>query len=218
MVHEDDRDALGTTRSRLLLLMCRGPRTVNELAEGLGLTDNAVRAQLAHLQSEGLVRPVGLRPGLRKPHVDYELTPKARRSFPGAHEPVLSTLLEVLHERLDPAQGRGLMKETARRLLAAWVGELVEGNPRGRAGELVEKLRELAPGVSLEEVQGRLHLRACGCPLASVTESHPEVCGVLAEVLSELLGSTVGVCCDREESPRCCFELGNPVAEDPTGR
>ena len=207
MALEDDHDTLGTTRGKLLLLMCRGPRTVNEMAEALGVTDNAVRAQLTNLQSEELVRQVGLRPGLRKPHVDYELTPKARRSFPTAHEPVLACLVDVLRERLDPEQARSLMKETARRLLTASVGQLREGEPRERAGELLEKLREVAPGVSLQEEQGLLRVRACGCPLASVTESHPEVCGLLAEVLGELLATGVREHCDRNESPRCCFEV-----------
>jgi len=206
MAREEDLETFGTTRGRLLLLMCRGPRTVNELAEALGVTDNAVRAQLTNLQSDGLVRQGGLRPGLRKPHVDYELTPKARRSFPTAHEPVLACLIDVLQERLDPAQARSLMKETARRLIAAWLGELREAEPRGRAWELLEKLRASAPGVSLEEEQGLLRVRACGCPLASVTESQPEICVLLAEVLGELLGTPVRERCDRNESPRCCFE------------
>jgi predicted ArsR family transcriptional regulator len=208
MAQEDDHDTFGTTRGKLLLLMCRGPRTVNELAEALGVTDNAVRAQLTNLQSDGLVRQVGLRPGLRKPHVDYELTPKARRSFLAANDPVLACLLDLIRERLDPEQASTLMKETARRLIAARVGELREGEPQARAAELLQKLTEVAPGVSLEDQQGFLRVRACGCPLASVTESHPEVCGLLAEVLSELLGTGVRERCERNESPRCCFEVG----------
>src|SRR5689334_921290 len=119
MAEEVDRDLFETTRGKLLLLLCRGSQTVNELMAALGLTDNAVRAQLANLQEAGLVRQIGLRPGVRKPHVDYELTPSARTLFPQAHEPVLRTLVQVLYESLPPQQAASLLRDVARRMLGA---------------------------------------------------------------------------------------------------
>ena len=207
MAQDDDRDLFDTTRGKVLLLLCRGPRTVNELMEELGVTDNAVRAQLANLQAGGLVEQVGLRPGTRKPHADYELTPKARQLFPRAHEPVLRTLVDVLGERLPARETRSVMKDVARRLLAASVGGLRERDPERRATELLRKLKGVAHGVCLEDGGDQLRVTACGCPLASVTASHPEVCDLLAEVLGEMLGTKVRERCDRENSPRCCFEI-----------
>jgi predicted ArsR family transcriptional regulator len=212
MARDGDGNLFGATRGKVLLLLCRGPRTVNELSEELGITDNAVRAQLANLQEDDLVRQVGLRPGTRKPHVDYELTPKARQSFPQAHEPALRELVDVLHERLAPELARSLMKEAAQRLLAAWVGALHERGPERRADELLRKLDGVAPGVSLENEGDHFRLRACGCPLASVTASHPEVCDLLSDILGDVLGTTVRDRCDRGESPRCCFEVSKAPA------
>ena len=76
-----------------------------------------------------------------------------------------------------------------------------------RTAELYEKLSAIAPGLAMEEGEGQINVRACGCPLASITESHPEVCDLLAAVLSELLGTNVRERCQREDSPRCCFEV-----------
>ncbi|HXE56264.1 MAG TPA: ArsR family transcriptional regulator [Tepidisphaeraceae bacterium] len=207
MSTSDDKELFESTRGKLLTLLCQGSRTVNELMDELGLTDNAVRAQLANLQLAGLVRQVGLRPGTRKPHVDYELTPKARQLFPGAYEPVLRTLVDVLRERMKPEEATNLMREAARRIFASCVGELQEQEPGRRAAELYEKLRAIAPGLMLEQGERQLELRACGCPLAAVTASHSEVCELLAAVLTELLGTEVRQRCQREETPRCCFEL-----------
>jgi len=207
MATEEEAGPLESTRGKLLLELCRGPRTVNELAEALALTDNAVRAQLAGLQQQELVRQTGLRPGFRKPHVEYELTPQARRLFPQAHEQVLGTLVDVLRERLPAEQRNALLAETARRLLAGWAADLQSPEPRRRLAELFRKLQGLDRGIALEEQPDQTVLRACGCPLASVTANHPEVCRVLAEVLSELLGATVRERCDRAEAPRCCFEV-----------
>jgi predicted ArsR family transcriptional regulator len=207
MAQEDDAGPFETTRGKLLLELCRGPRTVNELAEALGLTDNAVRAQLASLQQSELVHQTGLRPGFRKPHADYELTPKARRLFPQAYEQVLQTLADVLRERLPAEQIGSLVAEVARRLLRVWAADLPAREPRSRLAELYRRIQGVTAGISLEEEPDRSVVRACGCPLASVTATHPKVCGVLAEVLGELLGTTVREKCDRTDSPRCCFEV-----------
>jgi predicted ArsR family transcriptional regulator len=207
MAADDDQDLFETTRGKLLVLLCRASRTVNELVDELGVTDNAVRAQLANLQEAGLVRQVGLRPGTRKPHLDYELTSKARQLFPQAHEPVLRTLVDVLRERLPDAQSESLMREVAQRLLAAWVGELRQQEPNQRAAELYQRLSGVAPGLRLDDTPDHFQVRACGCPLASVTASHPEICGLLARILSEALDTEVLEQCDRKETPQCCFSI-----------
>ena len=204
---ESDPSVFETTRGKLLLSLCRGPRTVNELMEELGVTDNAVRAQLAGLLEAGLVRALGLRPGTRKPHVEYELTPKARRLFPQAHEVVLRELVAVLRQRLPRGQSEGLLAEVARRVVGAWAGELRQDQPRRRLAELLDKIRGVTAGVVIVEAPEVVTVRACGCPLASVTATHPEVCAVLAEVLSDVLGTTVREKCDRTDVPRCCFEV-----------
>jgi predicted ArsR family transcriptional regulator len=217
MAQEDDEGPFETTKGKLLLELCRGPRTVNELAEALGVTDNAVRAQLANLQQAELVRQIGLRPGFRKPHADYELTPKARRLFPQAYEQALRALVDVLRERLPADQMASLVADTARRLLGGWAADLRAREPRYRLAELFRRLRGLDAAVSLEEGPGGTVVRACGCPLGSVTATHPEVCAVLAEVLGELLGTTVRERCDRADAPRCCFEVITPDAEGASG-
>src|SRR5690242_20836931 len=93
---------LASTRGRILSLLRRGGRTVNELAEATHLTDNAVRAHLATLERDGLVQPGGTRPGTRKPNVVYELTAEASQVFPKPYGPVLQQLLEILSECLRP--------------------------------------------------------------------------------------------------------------------
>src|SRR4051812_14632687 len=105
-------DVLTGTSGRLLAILCRGGRrTVNELAHELALTDNAVRAQLERLQATGLVTRAGSRPGTRKPHVDYEITPSARRLFPTAYEPVLNQLIQLLAHRLSPNDALALLTD-----------------------------------------------------------------------------------------------------------
>src|SRR5689334_6049836 len=107
-----------STRGRIILLLRGGSLTVNELAEALGLTDNAVRTHLTALERDGLVRPSGRRPGTRKPTVTYDLTPDAERLFPKVYGPLLRHLLDELAERL-PAKKREELARAAGRRLAA---------------------------------------------------------------------------------------------------
>src|SRR5215467_7168139 len=91
-----------STRGQIVNLL-RGSRgTVNELADKLGLTDNAVRAHLLTLERDGLIRQSGLQKGSRKPHFAYELTPEAEHLFPKAYDTLLNQFITVLKQRLTP--------------------------------------------------------------------------------------------------------------------
>ena len=58
-----------STRGRIVLIMRRGARTVDELATALHLTDNAVRAHIATLERDGLVEEQAVRRGVSSsPH------------------------------------------------------------------------------------------------------------------------------------------------------
>ena len=68
-----------STRGRILELLRTRECTVNDLAEELRLTDNAVRAHLASLERDRLVVQSGMKPGFRKPHATYALGPEAEQ-------------------------------------------------------------------------------------------------------------------------------------------
>src|SRR5690349_54699 len=105
-----------STRGRIILLLRGGERTVNDLARALGLSDNAVRAHLDRLERDGLVRPSGTRPGPRKPHITYGLTPEAERLFPKMYGPTLRQFLDVLGEHLPAKKLDQIVRTVGHRL------------------------------------------------------------------------------------------------------
>src|ERR1043165_4410363 len=92
----------GAARGRILTLLRRDPRSVEELAAELEVTDNAVRAPLVALEREGMVDGAGVRRtgGVGKPATLYRIVPEAEDVFSTAYAPVLRALLESLQERL----------------------------------------------------------------------------------------------------------------------
>src|SRR6185436_8988031 len=106
-------------------------------------------------------------------------------------DPVLRTVIQVVDETLSPEQSAALLKEVARRMLAAAFGDVPQGEPRQRLETLLERLRSATTAVQVEEDAGAVSVRACGCPLASVTADQPRVCEALAEALTDLVGAPV---------------------------
>lgn len=199
-----DERFFGSSRGRLVQLLRRDERTVEELAQALGLTDNAVRAHLATLERDGLVRQAGLRRGAGKPSYTYALRPEAERLFPKPYGAVLVGLLEVLAERLAPSEIEAALREVGRRLGRA---HRADGDPRRRAEAAVAVLDQLGGLAELSEREGGFTLLGYSCPLAAAVPGNPEVCRLAEALLTEVVGAPVRECCDREQPPRCRFEI-----------
>jgi predicted ArsR family transcriptional regulator len=206
-----DQRFLQSKRGQLVALLRRSEHTVEELARALDLTDNGVRAHLAILERDGLVRQRGsVRrvSGGGKPAFVYELTSEAENLFPKGYEPVLRRLLDVLTERLGPDESEALLRTVGSRMAQGQAA--VANGTRARFEAAVEVLNELGGLAELEEHDGGVVIRGYSCPLAAVTPDHPEMCRMAKTLLTELVGVPVHEHCERGERPRCCFKIALP--------
>jgi predicted ArsR family transcriptional regulator len=200
---------LESTRGQVATLLRRGPRTVEELAAELGLTDNAVRNHLAALERDGVVRQTGVRrgKGAGKPATVYTLHPAAESYFSRAYQPVLAAVLDVLVAELSTEQAAEILDKVGRRLGAS-AGAPAAGTLAERAEAAAKALRALGGEVDLvTDEAGTLLLRGTGCPLASTVTSRPETCHAVESFVSEIVGAPVRECCARDGRPRCCFTV-----------
>jgi predicted ArsR family transcriptional regulator len=203
-----DEKFFESTRGQIVTLLRRSNRTVEELARALDLTDNGVRAHLAVLERDGIVRQRGSvrrSSGGGKPAYLYELTQEGEDLFPKAYEPTLRRLLDILSDQLGPEESEALLRSVGRRLAE-------EHSMRADGARLetaVEVLNELGGLAELEERDGSVVIRGYSCPLAGVTPDHPEVCRMAETLIAEVAGVSVHEQCDRGERPRCCFEIAS---------
>ena len=210
-----DQKFFRSTRGRIVTILRRSGRTVEELARELGLTDNGIRAHLATLERDGFSRQRGsVRRGSGggKPAYVYELTPEAEDLFPKAYEPVLCRLLDVLSERLGPRGSEAVLRSVGRRLAEERDVSVDGVRPRLEAAAGV--LNELGGLAELEERDGGFVILGYSCPLAAVTPEHPEACRMAETLIAELAGVPVHEHCDRGESPRCRFEVAHPPSTE----
>jgi predicted ArsR family transcriptional regulator len=194
-----------TTKGRILALLRRGSRTVDELASALGITDNAVRTHVAALERDGIVEQRGVRPTGGKPAYSYEVVPEAERLFTKAYIPVLTQLVNVLAEQMSPAELEALLREVGRRLASS--KGVPAGDLRSRAEAAATVLTELGGIVDVEEGKHGLTLRGVSCPLADAVRAHPATCQATESLVAEMVGRPVRECCEKGIRPRCCFAL-----------
>jgi predicted ArsR family transcriptional regulator len=201
---------LESTRGRIVALLRRTSRTVDELAAALDLTDNAVRAHIATLERDGLVEQRGVRRGTSKPAFAYDLTPEAEQLFPKAYGPVLAHLLTLLTEQLSPDAMDDLLRAVGRRI----------ASEQPRAGSSIESRLDLAAHVltdlgglaEYEVAEDQIVIRGYSCPLAAVAPDHPAVCHLAEALVSEIIGVPMHEECARAGRPRCTFVGALPSA------
>jgi predicted ArsR family transcriptional regulator len=199
-----------STRGKLVALLRRRELTVDEMATALGVTDNAVRAQLAALERDGLVEPRGVRRGGGKPATAYGPTEQFELSLSRAYAALLRHLVHELGDRLSGPDLDRLLTTVGRR----WAAELPHappGSPRERLAHAAGLLEQLGAEVELEQAGGALAIRGFGCPLGVAVHEQPHTCTAVEAMLSAVVGAKLRERCDRTgRAPSCRFVLGRP--------
>jgi predicted ArsR family transcriptional regulator len=199
---------LKSTRGQILALLQTENRTVNELAIALKLTKNAVRAHLLSLERDGLVHQHGTRPGRRKPHAAYGLSAESEHVFPKAYGPLLNHFVTVISRRLTPHTLRATMREVGAAVAADYPDQLKGRSRRERIEAAINVLNDLGGSARFDESAGKQFVYGRdGCPIAAVTDKHPEACLIIESLLATIIGAPTKKCCEYRETPRCCFEL-----------
>jgi predicted ArsR family transcriptional regulator len=203
----------GAVRGKIIALLRRGERSVEELASELGVTDNAVRAQLQSLERHGVVHQARIRREgtVGKPAVMYAIAPSAESMFSSAYAPVLKALIASLENRLDSSELDALFRETGRRVAQ----QLTKDEPaapkqlEARARSAASILSALGAEIDVERMSAGTGflLRGHACPLAEAVSAQPKVCHAVQELVAGISGATVHECCDRDGHAKCRFEI-----------
>lgn len=194
---------LDTTKGRILTALRRHDASINDLAEAVGISGNAVRQHLMALQADGLVRDAGSAASTGgKPAQLYALTPEAEEIFPKAYALVLKAVVRQLIGRDGLGATLELLRETAR--------QAAPSDPQpGRGVEpALELLRSLGGDVRAQETEEGWLIQGAGCPLSDVVMGTPEVCVLVEELVSRVCGRVVHHVCDRSgDRPNCAFRV-----------
>ena len=204
----------GAKRRLLERLKLEGPRTANELARSLSLTDVAIRQHLAALEDEGIVGQQPETPsGRGRPAVRWSLGARAREYFPDRHAELTAGIIQAAREAFGQKGIERLVKIRVRDQLASY-GEALA--PAG--GSLRKRLEALArrrteEGYMAEIVKegpnGYLLLEH-NCPICEAAQACTGLCDGEIEMFRQVLGE--GVAVERTEhliagGERCVYRV-----------
>lgn len=201
---------IGGTRQRVLELLLRSDRTVQEIADEVRVTTNAIRGHLAALERDGLVVQRDVRRDTGgKPAVVYSLSKEADELFPKAYAFVLEGLLSVLDEREGPEGVRQALAEVGARAAIP-----AEGSQEERVRAAAEVMRSLGGTVEVLRTNGHWRIQGYSCPLSAVTSRDARVCGLAQALVEKTTGGSVVEACQRGPRSRCAFEVSFPEEAD----
>jgi len=199
---------LASTRGRVVSLLRRGARTVEELAAALGLTDNAVRSHLSALERDGIIRAEGVRRAntVGKPPTVYELNPDAEVLLSRAYAPALRAVMDALLTELPSDQSEAILRRVGHEL-ATQAGGRAAGDRNARVRAAAAVLKGLGAEVDVVEADSGLRIQGAGCPLSSAVRAQPCVCLAVETLVTDVSGERARSCCEHGERPRCRFAI-----------
>lgn len=195
-----------STRGQIVMLLRMSTMTVNELADRLKLTDNAIRSHLMSLERDRLVEQKGLIKGIRKPHYAYGLTEEARHLFPKPYAFLFNKLIGVLKKSLSAANVVIMLRD-----IGHGIGDENSSDNGAdfdaRVSESLKALEILGGAAKVVRENGKVTIKSENCPFNEAVSEHPEVCKIAESMIEEIMGRTVREVCDRKSSPKCYFEI-----------
>jgi predicted ArsR family transcriptional regulator len=199
----------GEARGRIIALLRRGERTVDELAAELGVTDNAIRPHLEVLAREGIVTQARVRRdgAVGKPATLYAIAPDANAKLSTAYAPVLTALVSTLREHTSRRDLDALYRDAGRRLATNQGASGARGfETRVRRAAAI--LASLGAELDVTRDDGGFTLHGHACPVSDAVRADPSVCHAIRELVAGVTGDSVRECCIHDgTSPKCRLEI-----------
>ena len=159
-----------------------------DLAGEFGLSTNAVRQQLITLERDGYVAERSVRRGPTKPTLEYSLTDSADTLFPQQYDKMLGAVLREVKDSFGPVALESVLGKLGERASAKYRTKIGAPDPRGRAVQLAELLRENGVEADVVETEtGSVELREHNCPYSKTIADHPEICSIIRTVLHDVV-------------------------------
>jgi predicted ArsR family transcriptional regulator len=177
-----------STRERILQTLLRQPRrTINELAEAVGINPISVRHHLTNLQVEGLVGAEEERHGVGRPRLVYFLTEHGMERFPTRYLRLTTRLLAQMKESMPEPVVSKLFSEMADGLAAEYASQVRGLSMEERLEVASSLLEEEGFSVEWEKDGSQYRIHEISCPYLQIGQRHPEICTVDQTLISRML-------------------------------
>lgn len=195
------------TKNTILSLLRRQDLTVNELADRLGVTRNAIIIPLKQLEADGLVEGKPRRAsGAGKPPTEFGTVAGTEDSESGAYKPFLQKVISSLPNFLERHEIEELMREIGTQL-AQEVKTDASDSFEARLGAALQFLDNIGADTFKEETETHTTIRSYSCPLGRAVREDPCVCSAMERFFADVTGGNVREECKRDGRLLCQFVI-----------
>ncbi len=194
-------------RALLDLLRRRGPMSVAELSEDLGVTGTAVRNRLSRLLDSGLVERRAEARGRGRPRHAYQASVEAQKRLGQNYADLAVALWEEMMTTVEDRKLRRLLFTRITERLAETYRCQVSGPEwEGRLVQLTNLLhdRGVEAEVARDGVGAFPILRQHSCPYYELAETDPAICALERKMFEKVLGRGLRLSQCRLDGDRYC--------------
>jgi predicted ArsR family transcriptional regulator len=206
---------LGSSQRDVLQLLQRNKdgRTVDEIAQDLGLSSTAVRHHLASLERSGYIMRAAARKTAGRPGFVFALSPEGGELFPRKYSWFTALMLGAVAREQGPDGLGQYLRGMAATLAASLKVGGNEAEPRLRLAALAETMNQLGYDAELAEVDAsRAEVRAYNCVYHHLAQEYPQVCEFDIELMTQVSGRHVEHVECMVRGGKCCrFNLTLPT-------
>jgi len=207
-------------RELLDLIRRRGPLTVTEMAEQLGVTGTAIRNRLTRLLATGLVERRAEHLGRGRPRHQYQASVEAHKRL-GQNYADLALALwgEMMSVVADRKLRRVLFTRLTDRLAEIYRTKITGDEWEGRLVQLSRVLhdRGVEAEVALDDPGLGPILRQHSCPYYELAEVDRAICALERKMFEKVLGRGLRLSQCRLDGDRSCDFQAKPVPLVPPG-
>ena len=193
-------------RPLLDVIRRRGPLTVPEMAQSLGVTATAVRNRLVRLVSSGLVERKAESVGRGRPRHVYLASAEAHKRLGQNYADLALALWEELMQTVqDRKLRRQLFQRVTDRLAELYRAQLTGEQWEGRMVQLGSLLHERGIEAEVVQREGQTPvLRQYSCPYFELAEVDDAVCALERKMFEKVLGQAMRLASCRLDGDRAC--------------
>ncbi|MGC8642071.1 MAG: helix-turn-helix transcriptional regulator [Isosphaeraceae bacterium] len=206
--------AVSTDQELLDLIRRRGPLTVIEMANQLGVTGTAIRNRLVRLVGTGLVERKSEHLGRGRPRHQYQASVEAHKRL-GQNYADLAVALweEMMSSVADRRLRRLLFSRITNRLAEAYRARVTGEEWEGRLVQLSNVLhdRGVETEVARDDAGMEIILRQLSCPYYELAKADRAICALERKMFEKVLGRGLRLSHCRLDGDRSCDFQAKPA-------
>lgn len=191
-----------------LLLDSEAGLSIDELAEKLDISRNAVKQHLVVLEKQRWVYEASLTSTGGRPARIYALTQEGINRFPKQYAWFCNLLLDELAADLHPDALAQMMWNMGVKLAKSLLPQFADLAVDQKRQALVELMQSLGYQAELREDDGQVVIRAINCVYHDLAQQHPALCQFDNALMSTLLSAPIEQTrCMAKNDCDCRFKL-----------